>query len=191
MMSLCSSHLMQEDLESALEAIKAGTPVQKAASEFGIPSGTLYGRCKKVGIELSKNAAVHWSEEAMKKALASYQTGGMSINQAAIHYNLPYSSLYGRINRWKRESGDEPATIIDHRLVLTHTQRNAPPPWEISRMQFIHGRPHTYGMAGPFVFLSFCHTDLFGKMLYRQLNANHIWSTPSGYYNCRTLPNQP
>ena len=107
---------LQEDLESALEAIKTGTPVQKAASEFGIPSGTLYGRCKKVGIELSKNAAVHWSEEAMKKALASYQTGGMSINQAAIHYNLPYSSLYGRINRWKRENGEE--ALIENRLVL-------------------------------------------------------------------------
>ena len=26
----------------------------------------------------------------------------MSINQAAIHHNLPYSSLYGRINRLKR-----------------------------------------------------------------------------------------
>ena len=33
-------------------------PVQKAAAEFGIPSGTLYGRCKKVGIELSKNTQV-------------------------------------------------------------------------------------------------------------------------------------
>ena len=32
--------------------------VQKAATEFGIPSGTLYGRCKKVGIELSKNTQV-------------------------------------------------------------------------------------------------------------------------------------
>lgn len=26
----------------------------------------------------------------------------MSINQAAIHYNLPYSSLYGRFKRCKR-----------------------------------------------------------------------------------------
>lgn len=25
----------------------------------------------------------------------------MSINQAAIHYNLPYSSLYGRFKRGK------------------------------------------------------------------------------------------
>ena len=89
-------------------------PVQKAAAEFGIPSGTLYGRCKKVGnilqaillicivtfycllliiinhylqliikvgIELSKTAAVHWSDDDMKKALESVRSGGMSINQ--------------------------------------------------------------------------------------------------------------
>lgn len=29
----------------------------------------------------------------------------MSINQAAIHYNLPYSSLYGRFKRGKYEAG--------------------------------------------------------------------------------------
>ena len=39
----------QEDLECSLDAIRKGMPVQKAAAEFGIPSGTLYGRCKKVG----------------------------------------------------------------------------------------------------------------------------------------------
>jgi hypothetical protein len=33
-------------------------PVQKAAAEHGIPSGTLYGRCKKIGIELSKTSQV-------------------------------------------------------------------------------------------------------------------------------------
>ena len=38
-------------------------PVQKAAAEFGIPSGTLYGRCKKVGIELSKNTQVSVSPD--------------------------------------------------------------------------------------------------------------------------------
>ena len=48
----------QDDLNSALEAIRSGQPVQKAAAEYGIPSGTLYGRCKKVGIELSKHASV-------------------------------------------------------------------------------------------------------------------------------------
>lgn len=30
----------------------------------------------------------------------------MSINQAAIHYNLPYSSLYGRFKRGKYEAED-------------------------------------------------------------------------------------
>ena len=37
--------------------------------------------------------------------------GGMSINQAAIHHNLPYSSLYGRINRLKR--GEEEENAMD------------------------------------------------------------------------------
>jgi predicted HTH domain antitoxin len=97
----------QEDLDSSLEAIRKGMPVQKAASEFGIPSGTLYGRCKKVGIELSKTTAVHWSEVDMNKALENVRTGGMSINQAAMHHNLPYSSLYGRINRLKRDNPND------------------------------------------------------------------------------------
>lgn len=30
----------------------------------------------------------------------------MSINQAAIHYNLPYSSLYGRFKRGKFDTDD-------------------------------------------------------------------------------------
>ena len=65
----------KDDLEQALAAIRKGTAVQKAAAEFGIPSGTLYGRCKKVGIELSKTTAVHWSEDAMKQALISVRSG--------------------------------------------------------------------------------------------------------------------
>ena len=36
----------------ALEAIRGGMSVQRAATQFGIPSGTLYGRCKREGIEL-------------------------------------------------------------------------------------------------------------------------------------------
>ena len=44
------------DLNNALDDIKNGLAVQKAAAKFGIPSGTLYGRCKKVGIELSKSS---------------------------------------------------------------------------------------------------------------------------------------
>ena len=44
-------------------------------------TGTLYGRCKKGGIELSKTSNVLWSEDDMNKALESVKTGGMSINQ--------------------------------------------------------------------------------------------------------------
>ena len=65
----------------ALEAIKNGVPVQKAAVQYRIPTGTLYGRCKKVGIELSKSTNVQWSENDMSKALESVKDGQMSINQ--------------------------------------------------------------------------------------------------------------
>ncbi|KAK9502396.1 hypothetical protein O3M35_011179 [Rhynocoris fuscipes] len=94
-----------EDLERALDAIRSGQcTVQRAAAEYGIPSGTLYGRCKREGIELSRNNPTPWSEEAMMDALDAVRIGQMSINQAAIHYNLPYSSLYGRFKRGKYES---------------------------------------------------------------------------------------
>ncbi|XP_076753687.1 pipsqueak isoform X3 [Xylocopa sonorina] len=95
------------DLDRALEAIRSGqTSVQRASTEFGIPTGTLYGRCKREGIELSRSNPTPWSEDAMTEALEAVRLGHMSINQAAIHYNLPYSSLYGRFKRGKYE---EPA----------------------------------------------------------------------------------
>ena len=78
----------QIDLEHALEAIKNGTPVQKAASQFKIPTGTLYGRCKKGGIELSKSINVLWSEDDMNNALDSVKSGGMSINQVIYNSTL-------------------------------------------------------------------------------------------------------
>ncbi|XP_048507270.1 uncharacterized protein LOC105689504 isoform X5 [Athalia rosae] len=92
------------DLDRALEAIRSGqTSVQRASTEFGIPTGTLYGRCKREGIELSRSNPTPWSEDAMTEALEAVRMGQMSINQAAIHYNLPYSSLYGRFKRCKYE----------------------------------------------------------------------------------------
>lgn len=91
-----------EDLERALESIRSGqSTVQRAAAEYGIPSGTLYGRCKREGIELSRANPTPWSEAAMNQALDAVRIGQMSINQAAIHFNLPYSSLYGRFKRGK------------------------------------------------------------------------------------------
>ncbi|XP_063827871.1 uncharacterized protein LOC135077265 [Ostrinia nubilalis] len=88
------------DLERALASIRCGAAsVQRAASQYGIPTGTLYGRCKREGIELSRSNPTPWSEDAMGEALEAVRVGQMSINQAAIHYNLPYSSLYGRFKR--------------------------------------------------------------------------------------------
>ncbi|EZA51273.1 hypothetical protein X777_09950 [Ooceraea biroi] len=92
------------DLDRALEAIRSGQmSVQRASTEFGIPTGTLYGRCKREGIELSRSNPTPWSEDAMTEAIEAVRLGHMSINQAAIHYNLPYSSLYGRFKRGKYE----------------------------------------------------------------------------------------
>lgn len=60
----------QDDLERALEAIRTGqTTVQKAATEYGIPTGTLYGRCKREKIELSRSNPTPWSQDAMSEAL--------------------------------------------------------------------------------------------------------------------------
>lgn len=60
------------DLDRALEAIRAGqTSVQRASTEYGIPTGTLYGRCKREGIELSRSNPTPWSEDAMTEALES------------------------------------------------------------------------------------------------------------------------
>ncbi|CAB3259522.1 unnamed protein product [Arctia plantaginis] len=90
------------DLQRALAAIRAGDcSVQRAAHAYGIPTGTLYGRCKREGIELSRSNPTPWSEDAMGEALEAVRIGQMSINQAAIHFNLPYSSLYGRFKRCK------------------------------------------------------------------------------------------
>ncbi|KAJ2944111.1 hypothetical protein O0L34_g18076 [Tuta absoluta] len=90
------------DLNRALASIRCGhNSVQRAATQFGIPTGTLYGRCKREGIELSRSNPTPWSEDAMGEALEAVRVGQMSINQAAIHYNLPYSSLYGRFKRCK------------------------------------------------------------------------------------------
>lgn len=131
----------QDDLSTALEAIRGGMAVQKAASEYGIPSGTLYGRCKKVGIELSKHTQVHWSEDDMALALESVRTGTMSINQAAIHYHLPYSSLYGRINRLKREHAAEWAAYRDNEF----------DPGEYDDSEHTNGMDYSGFLRGPYL----------------------------------------
>nr|CAD7437573.1 unnamed protein product [Timema bartmani] len=119
----------QDDLERALEAIRSGqTSVQRASTEFGIPTGTLYGRCKREGIELSRSNPTPWSEDAMGEALEAVRVGQMSINQAAIHYNLPYSSLYGRFKRGKYEAeGHQHPDETGHHSPPTSAPQQQPP----------------------------------------------------------------
>ncbi|KAF4527557.1 hypothetical protein B566_EDAN016193 [Ephemera danica] len=110
----------EADLNLALDELRAGrisanrasktyripsSTLYKIARKEGIKFGTLYGRCKREGIELSKTTPVPWSSTDMTEALDAVRGGEMSINQAAIHYNLPYSSLYGRFKRVKFEDG--------------------------------------------------------------------------------------
>ncbi|CAG0884571.1 unnamed protein product [Darwinula stevensoni] len=96
----------KEDLQKAFEAIRSGMSVMKAASEFGIPSGTLYGKCKKEGIELKSKEQVNWSEDNLSEAIDVVKAGEMSINQAALHFNVPYSTLYGRCRKLAVPDGE-------------------------------------------------------------------------------------
>lgn len=88
----------QENLQLAMDAIRTGQmSVHMASVEFKIPPGTLYGRCKREGLELSRNNPVQWSPRDLKNALEAVKTGQMSINQASEHYKISYSSLYKRV----------------------------------------------------------------------------------------------
>ena len=68
------------------------------------------------------------NDESMKQNRIDYRLlfyviiikGGMSINQAAIHHNLPYSSLYGRINRLKR--GEEEEIAMDDTDTVSNSE---------------------------------------------------------------------
>ena len=51
----------------------------------------------------------------------------MSINQAAIHYNLPYSSLYGRFKRGKYDNGNNgDSGHVDHSPENSVSSQNFP-----------------------------------------------------------------
>lgn len=93
-----STSWTQENLQLAMDAIRAGQmSVHMASVEYKIPPGTLYGRCKREGLELSRSNPVQWSSRDLKNALEAVKTGQMSINQASEHYKISYSSLYKRV----------------------------------------------------------------------------------------------
>lgn len=60
----------------------------------------------------------------------NFRVGQMSINQAAIHYNLPYSSLYGRFKRGKFEAEDANSSNGDasgNQMMLVNYQQEMHP----------------------------------------------------------------
>uniref|UniRef100_A0A1B0CLD6 Putative transcription factor gaga isoform x1 n=1 Tax=Lutzomyia longipalpis TaxID=7200 RepID=A0A1B0CLD6_LUTLO len=154
----------EDSLNNALEALRTGTiSANKASKAFGIPSSTLYKIARRegirlaapfnaapttwtpedleraleairAGIELSRSNPTPWSEDAMMEALEAVRVGQMSINQAAIHYNLPYSSLYGRFKRGKYDTASDgsqidhsPENTQHHQLQYTTTVMQQPP----------------------------------------------------------------
>ncbi|CAG0898991.1 unnamed protein product [Cyprideis torosa] len=74
----------EEDLRKAFDAVKNGMSVLKAASEHGIPSGTLYGKCRREGIELRGKESSQWNQGVLAEALEAVRVGEMSINQASV-----------------------------------------------------------------------------------------------------------
>lgn len=59
-------------LDRALEAVRSRKfSISRASTEFDVPARTLYGRCKREGIELNRCNlhATRWSEDAMIEAL--------------------------------------------------------------------------------------------------------------------------
>lgn len=66
-------------------------------------------------------------------SLLHFSIGQMSINQAAIHYNLPYSSLYGRFKRGKYDVTNTSSTSINNASgntsgsieIIEHSQENS------------------------------------------------------------------
>ncbi|XP_059615538.1 uncharacterized protein LOC132261044 [Phlebotomus argentipes] len=88
----------QDTLATAMDAIRNGhMSVHMASTKFKIPSGTLYGRCKREGLELSRTSPAQWSPKDLKEALEAIRSGHMSINQASEHYKISYSALYKRV----------------------------------------------------------------------------------------------
>lgn len=82
----------------------------------------------------------------MKDALEAVRVGEMSINQAAIHYNLPYSSLYGRFKRGKYEDGLPHQDFLHQEMTIEHypgePQTQQPPQQQAQPQQQNTNQPH-------------------------------------------------
>lgn len=87
----------EQQLPTALEAIKAGLSVTKASTKFNIPPSTLRRHIGYHGIKINSPEPT-WTEEQMSEAFEAIQ-GGMNWKSASMKYNIPYATL---IKRGKR-----------------------------------------------------------------------------------------
>ncbi|XP_055686504.1 uncharacterized protein LOC129791909 [Lutzomyia longipalpis] len=120
----------QDTLATAMDAIRNGhMSVHMASTKFKIPSGTLYGRCKREGLELSRTSPAQWSPKDLKEALDAIRSGQMSINQASEHFKISYSALYKRVKpnlaRHEGHTGGYEGERADTSSALTETSESS------------------------------------------------------------------
>lgn len=101
------SNWTEANLSQALEAIRTGRmSVNKASSTFGIPSTTLWSRAKRYGIETGRKSI--WEQdrdEVMWQALQAVKAGMVSMTQASIKFNVPYTTLWKHFKKWEMSTG--------------------------------------------------------------------------------------
>lgn len=84
----------------------------------------------------------------MKDALEVVRVGEMSINQAAIHYNLPYSSLYGRFKRGKYEDGLSHQDFLHQEMTIEHYSGDPLSVQQSNLQQSIQSQPVALNQQG-------------------------------------------
>ncbi|KAH9636789.1 hypothetical protein HF086_009129 [Spodoptera exigua] len=126
------------DLQLALASIRCGAvSVQRAATTYGIPTGTHTspdGKLTSISLCTLKRAfevklhicVVGASARLICCSDCLHRVGQMSINQAAIHFNLPYSSLYGRFKRCKYQMQGVPQTPQQQQQDLHKLEQEQP-----------------------------------------------------------------
>ncbi|GAB6020744.1 hypothetical protein CHUAL_003406 [Chamberlinius hualienensis] len=90
-------------LAQAIQAVRMGhMSISKASTTYGIPSTTLWSKAKRYGIETSRKLMSEQDrEEFMWQALQAVKNGFMSMTQASIKYNVPYTTLWKNFKKWE------------------------------------------------------------------------------------------
>ncbi|KAH6689916.1 hypothetical protein F5X68DRAFT_274914 [Plectosphaerella plurivora] len=88
----------------ALTAVQSGEGIKQSAKAFGIPYTSLYTRVKATEISSSKDPpklTLSWDEDVMAQARLAVRRGD-SIMETARAFNIPYTTLHGRVKKSQR-----------------------------------------------------------------------------------------